>query len=157
VGGFLYVTLASVAAGMTVNAVRWLLVDTLHHITGIARPRWDFGKLQSNIAAFDLIVEHQYRHYQFYSGTCLALVFVDVMRHLSLGHLHAFVDSFDLATFVAAIIFFITSRDTYRKYILRGNMFLGRPARPNPGTKRPASVADPQDPAGGAPPSLIGY
>ena len=31
VGGFLYVTLASVAAGMAANALRWLILDAIHH------------------------------------------------------------------------------------------------------------------------------
>jgi hypothetical protein len=157
VGGFLYVTVASVAAGMTVSAVRWLLIDTLHHITGIAGPSWDFGRLQKNIAAFDLIVEHQYRHYQSYSGNCVALLFVYVMRHFSLGYPDGFVDSFDLAMFALVLIFFATSRDTYRRYIVRGDMFLGKRVRPNPSRKQPAAVTGVQDRAGGALPSPIGY
>lgn len=157
VGGFLYVTLASVAAGMTVSATRWLLIDTLHHMTGIARPSWDFGKLQSNIAAFELIVEHQYRHYQFYGNGLISLLFLYASRHLALGYPTGIVDFFDLAIIALGVLFFLGSRDTYRKYIVRGNMFLGKPARPRPGKKQPASVAVSQDPAGGALPSPIGY
>ena len=64
VGGFLYLTIAAVAAGLIASTVRWAVVDTLHHVTGIPRPTWDFSRLQSNISAFNLIVEHQYRYYQ---------------------------------------------------------------------------------------------
>ena len=41
IGGFLFVTLASVAAGMTASAVRWATIDRLHHWTGIEKPVWD--------------------------------------------------------------------------------------------------------------------
>ena len=51
VGGFLYVTLGSVAAGLTVSTVRWAVIDTFHHWTGLNQPQWDFAKLQANIAA----------------------------------------------------------------------------------------------------------
>ncbi|MEZ6146946.1 MAG: hypothetical protein R3B91_16325 [Planctomycetaceae bacterium] len=41
VGGFLYVTLGSIAyAGMMASTLRWLLIDTLHHWTGLRQPRW---------------------------------------------------------------------------------------------------------------------
>ena len=39
VGGFLYVTLASVAAGLTVSTVRWAVIDTIHHWTGLTQPQ----------------------------------------------------------------------------------------------------------------------
>ena len=56
-GGFLYVTVASVASGLTVSSVRFLLVDTIHHCTGIRPPQWDFSRLQRNVAAYKLLVE----------------------------------------------------------------------------------------------------
>ena len=31
IGGFLYLTVASLAVGMTISAIRWALVDTLWH------------------------------------------------------------------------------------------------------------------------------
>src|SRR6266511_2637234 len=52
VGGFLYITIASVAAGLIVSAVRWLLIDTLHHWTGIRPPDWDFARLSSQMTPF---------------------------------------------------------------------------------------------------------
>ncbi len=67
IGGFLYLTVASVAAGMTVSAVRWGVVDTLHRYTGLPLPQLDFSKLGSNVEAFELLIEIHYRHYQFYS------------------------------------------------------------------------------------------
>ena len=35
IGGFMFGTLASVAAGVTVSTVRWLVIDKIHHWTGI--------------------------------------------------------------------------------------------------------------------------
>ena len=35
VAGFMYVTLASLPAGVTVSAVQWATTDRLHHATGI--------------------------------------------------------------------------------------------------------------------------
>ena len=36
-------TLGSLALGLTVSAVRWMLVDTLHHATGVHPPAWEFA------------------------------------------------------------------------------------------------------------------
>jgi hypothetical protein len=67
VGGFLFVTLASVAAGMTASAVRWATVDRLHHRTGVLKPAWDDSNLPERLEAFEAIVEAHYRYYQFHS------------------------------------------------------------------------------------------
>src|SRR5207245_11395417 len=72
IGGFLYLTVASLAAGMAVSAVRWALVDTLHSYTGLPMPALDFSKLGENVEAFDLLIEIHYRHYQYYSNMVVA-------------------------------------------------------------------------------------
>src|SRR5205809_4812579 len=64
VAGLLYVTLASVGAGLTVSTIRWCVIDTLHHLTGIHRPEWDYSRLQENVAALDTLTELYYRYYQ---------------------------------------------------------------------------------------------
>ena len=47
VGGFLYATLASLALGLLISAVRWLIVDHfLIYITGVPRLDFDFSKLR---------------------------------------------------------------------------------------------------------------
>ncbi|HKQ47599.1 MAG TPA: hypothetical protein VJZ71_05990 [Phycisphaerae bacterium] len=73
VGGFLFVTLASVAAGMLVSSLRWMLVDTVHHRTGIKPPKWDFSILEANLAAYNILVEFHYRYYQFNANTFIAV------------------------------------------------------------------------------------
>ncbi len=67
VGGFLYVTVASVAVGLTVSAVRWAIIDTLHHSTGVTQPDWDFAKLRDSVVGFNVLNELYYRYYQFYA------------------------------------------------------------------------------------------
>jgi hypothetical protein len=42
IAGFLYVTLASTAGGVVVSAIRWAIIDTIHHWTGVAAPNWNF-------------------------------------------------------------------------------------------------------------------
>ncbi len=66
-GGFLYAVLGSLAVGLTVSAVRWATIDTLHHSTGLKRPEFNFSQLSEHLAAFQLAVEHNYRYFQFYS------------------------------------------------------------------------------------------
>ena len=44
VGGFLYVSVVSFAAGLLASTVRWLLLDTFHERTGIRKPAWDFSQ-----------------------------------------------------------------------------------------------------------------
>ncbi len=64
IGDFLYLTIASIACGMVVSAVRWAVVDTLHGVTGLPLPPLDFSKLGSNVDAFNLLIEIHYRHSQ---------------------------------------------------------------------------------------------
>src|SRR5207253_1388482 len=54
VGGFLFVLITSIASGITVSTVRWLVIDRIHHWTRLKRPEWDDAKLQDKLAAFVL-------------------------------------------------------------------------------------------------------
>jgi len=135
VDGFLYVTLASIAMGLTASTVRWLVLDTVHHWTGVPRPRWDFSRLQQNVAAYDVIVEHKYRYYQFHGNMLISLVVVYLTRRLSLGFWSASIGFVDLGYLLLGVIFFAGSRDTYHKYILRGNMLLGKTTHPPGGAQ----------------------
>src|SRR3989442_2481748 len=64
VGGFLYITLASVAVGVTVSTVRWAVLDTIHPWTGLPSPKWDFSRLQNNVAAYTVLTDIHYNYYQ---------------------------------------------------------------------------------------------
>ena len=124
VGGFLYVTLASILAGLSISTLRWVTIDTLQHWTGIRKPNWDFSKVESNIGAYVVLVEHKYRYYQFYSNMVVALMLLFVSRRLRLGVLTALFEWFDAVLFCLVIVFFAASRDTLRQYYSRGNTML---------------------------------
>lgn len=47
-GGFLYLTVASLAVVMAVSALRWVIVDTTHAWTGLKMAALDFTKLGGN-------------------------------------------------------------------------------------------------------------
>jgi hypothetical protein len=85
VGGFLSGAVAALGIGMTLSTVRWLVIDAIHHATGLPQPRWDFSRLGDRATAFDLVVEHYYRYYQFHANLLVALLAVWAVRRWSLG------------------------------------------------------------------------
>ena len=119
VGGFLYGTLGSTAAGLIVSAVRWAVVDQLYHRTGIPTPQWDFGKLSAHLPAFESHVRDHYRYYQFYSNMLVAVALaygVDLAANPRAPHLWGWPD---LAVFTVLAILVLGSRDALRKYYSR--------------------------------------
>jgi hypothetical protein len=80
VSGFLYVTLASLALGLIISAVRWAIVDQVldraFRFFGKPLPKIEFAKLRdpNNLAAFQGANENHYRYYQYYSNMLVALV-----------------------------------------------------------------------------------
>ncbi len=121
VGGFLYVLLASVAAGMTVSALRWAIVDRTHAMTGLRRPQLDFGNLSGKLDAFEQINEHHYRYYQFYSNSLVAVFFAyPTWRLHGGGSVWT-----DLAFVVVEVVFAAGSRDALRNFYSRAAQLLG--------------------------------
>lgn len=123
IGGFLYLTVASLAAGMTVNAVRWALIDTVHARTGLSPPRLHFSRLADRVEAFALLIEIHYHHYQFHANMAVALAAAYVGYRASLGGILPLALP-DLAFVVLEAIFIATSRDTLRKYYTRTGQLL---------------------------------
>ena len=124
VAGFLYVTLASIAAGLTISAVRWLLIDKLHEWTGLRRPTWKVRQIQANLAALKLLIEDHYRYYQFYANSLVATTFAFAVQRIESGFGAGF-GVRDLLFFLIAVVLFIGSRDTLRKYYERTDDLLG--------------------------------
>ncbi len=115
--GFLYVTVEAITAGLIVSAVRWLMIDTLHHRTGLRRPLLDFASLDRNVSAFEFLVQSHYWFYQFYANMVVALVWAYFMAG----------DPRDARGWVygpLAILFFLASRDALRKYYERAGDLL---------------------------------
>ena len=73
VAGFMYVTVASLAAGLTVSAVRWAIIDTIHHATGVIPPAWEFAVLNDKLPGFLGLDENHYRYYQHHSNMFVAV------------------------------------------------------------------------------------
>lgn len=124
VGGFLFITLASVAAGMVASAVRWAVVDSLHHATGVKEPRWDFRELQENLSAYTLLVEFHYRYYQFYSNTLIAIALAYGSHILAECGWCGGPRWVDLGFVIVEAVLFAASRDTLRKYYARASQTL---------------------------------
>ena len=122
IGGFLYVTVASLAVGMTLSAFRWALVDTAHRLTGMAPPVLDFSALGENVNAFVLLIEIHYRHYQFYANMLLATAVAYACYRARLGGCS--LGWADLGVLVLEAVFLVTSRDTLRKYYTRTQQLL---------------------------------
>lgn len=122
-GDFLQSTIAAVGTGMTVSALRWITIDSIHHVTGIQPPRWDFAQLGKNAAAFEIVVEHYYRYYQFYANTFISLLLVFLARRWSLGATGSF-GAEDLGLFLVMVLFFAGSRSTLRRYYQRGGQLM---------------------------------
>ncbi|MBN8628654.1 MAG: hypothetical protein J0M17_24550 [Planctomycetes bacterium] len=131
IGGFLYGTVASVLAGLTASTIRWVVIDTLHHHTGLPPPRWNFARLVARSGAFELLIQAHYRYYQFYANMVVALTFVLAARKSAAP---ASPDGVDAAMVALIGLFFAGSRDTLRKYYGRVEQLLGN--RPRGGTAR---------------------
>lgn len=121
VGGFLYATLASVGAGLTLSTLRWLILDTIHHRTGVEPPDWNFATLQGNYDAFAGAVENHYRYYQFYGDALLAMVMAIAVHWFwgerGLGRV-------DVVLLLLIPLFFLGSRDALTKYYARSHDIL---------------------------------
>lgn len=124
VGGFLFITLAAIAAGMMVSIVRWLLIDTIHHHTGIKRPEWNFARLPENLEAFESTVDNHYRYYQAYANLLVAIM-VAVLLHPRFPTEFGYSPTIGYSTItLLAVLLFVASRDAMQKYYARTSAIL---------------------------------
>ena len=124
VAGFMYVTLASLAVGVTVSAVRWAIIDHLHHATGIVPPVWKFAYLEGKLQGYLTLVENHYRYYQFYSNMFIATAFTFCARLVSEGPTITNRLATTCGFLTLEVIFFAGSRDTLQKYYNRTQQLL---------------------------------
>jgi hypothetical protein len=78
VGGFLFVSLASLVLGVIVNAIRWNLLDRgiFRDLDNLKPTHEQYSKLKDNtnrLAAFQALVDNNYRWYQSYANTAIAI------------------------------------------------------------------------------------
>lgn len=126
VGGFLYLTLAAIAMGMTVSAIRWVIVDRLLRLTGIVPPQFNFARLGENVAAYEVLNHIHYQHYLFYANMLLACAVAYLGQRFSLPS-SSHLGLADAVFLVLELVFFITSRDTLQKYYQRVTSLLESP------------------------------
>ena len=106
------------------SAIRWVIVDSVHHATEVVPPTWSFGNLDDKLQGFLLLVESHYRYYQFYANMFVAAAFAAIACLAGNGGAaRAF--SWPGAGFLALeIVLFAGSRDTLRKYYARTRQLL---------------------------------
>jgi hypothetical protein len=125
VAGCLYVTLASLAAGLTVSAIRWILIDSLHHATGIKPPKWEFASLDDRLQGFLALVENHYRYYQFYANSVIAGAMA-YAAHFAPNNINLCQPSWPTLGFILLeLVLLAGSRDSLRKYYQRVERLLG--------------------------------
>lgn len=129
---FLSGTVMALAAGLTVSTVRWLVVDAIHHRTGLRRPVRDFARLEKSVSAYEFLGLIHYRYYKFYANMVVALVWVYATRDYALGWR-------GLLYLPLVVLFFFASRDSLGKYYERTGSLLGPQSVPT----SPAAAAEP--------------
>lgn len=115
IGGFLYGSVASIACGLLASTVRWLLIDSIHHRTGISKPKWNLSVLYERTAAFEVLIEIHYRYYQFYANSLVAGIAAALIH----WQLNGFTVAELIILGVLTPLFFLSSRDTLSKYYSR--------------------------------------
>jgi hypothetical protein len=123
VGNFLYATLASLAAGLLISAVRWLFVDGFFRLcglvvprSGLQRPALNMSRLTSKdvLAAFSGAVENHYRYYQYYSNTLVAVA-VGFLAYAGSGKV-VWPSKLTVAVAAIGITLLLAAGDSRRKY-----------------------------------------
>jgi hypothetical protein len=122
IGGVVYLMLACVAAGMTASAVRWALVDAIHHRCGLVRPVWDDARLMERLDAYLTLIEIHYRYYQFYSNSLVALLFSFGIKCRRDGIACGWLEG---GVLFVSVVFYAASRDALSRYYHRSALLLG--------------------------------
>lgn len=161
-GGVLYVLVASIGCGMTASAVRWALVDSVFHSTGLKRPAWDDSKLPERLDAFEALVDNHFRYYQFYSNSMVSAAAAYAAWRWSPDTPKPPVGLLEVVLLLLFFVFIAGSRDALRRYYSRTALLLGTqertvdddertqalPAEPEPEAKALGDVRQPPGEAG---------
>lgn len=117
VGSVLFTTLASVAVGLALSTLRWLVIDPLHHVTGVRAPVRNFAGLAQNVEAYAYLNDAHYRYYQHAAGMLLATVWVYAVwrwmnpdRPLGVP---------EVGALCAGLLYYLGSRDSLKKFYAR--------------------------------------
>ena len=143
IAGFLYVTLASLTAGLTVSAVRWAIVDSLHHATGVKPPSWDFVNLDDRLQGFLALVENHYRYYQFYANMLVSGAAAYSTQVVLRGNFCQ-ANWSTVGFILLGSVFLAGSRDALQKYYSRVERLLGTPEAPERSVNHDKRFPSPQ-------------
>ena len=121
-GALLFFVLASTAIGIVLSAVRWIVLDNIHHATGLHAPALDFRNLEVKQASFMLVVENNYRYYLFYGNTLVGVILVGMT-----GFTHEIeVSTLSIIRWIAiCLVLFCASRDSLQRFYARSRMIMG--------------------------------
>ncbi|QDT43483.1 hypothetical protein Pan241w_35840 [Gimesia alba] len=135
VGGFLYVTVFSLAVGLTISTLRWLILDRIQHRTGIPEPQQNFGRLQEKLTAYQYLVLTHYNYHKFHSNMMISFAILMAARLLS----HNTVPLWVVVGFLfLEWLFWLGARDNLRKYYSQGEILL----KENPSSVSPPESGD---------------
>lgn len=144
-GGVLYVLVASIGCGMTASAVRWALVDSVYHRTGLRRPAWDDSKLPERLDAFEALVDNHFRYYQFYSNSMVSAAAAYAAWRWAPDTSKPPFGLLEIVLLLLLVVFIAGSRDALRRYYSRTALLLGTHERMVDDDER--TQARPADPA----------
>ena len=119
VGGFLYITLASIGVGLLLSTLRWAILDQLHHASGLKTPDWSQLQDVAHLDAYRLVIDLHYRYYQFYGST--VLLFTALLASPPHGQFRElFLSPFGQMLLISGmVLFYSASKDSLTKYYTR--------------------------------------
>ncbi len=132
VGSFFYVALAAIGTGLTASCVRWLVIDTLHHCTGLRPPDWNYALLAERTAAYHLLTENHYKYYQFYANMVVAIVFAYAAWRGDHSFSEQPLGRAEVISLSLVVVFLAASRDSLSRYYRRAGELLRTEAPPRP-------------------------
>jgi len=124
IGPPVYAILAATAAGVTLSCFRWIIVDHVHHWTGVKPPSWNLGALEDRLDAFNYVVEGSYRYYQAHANMLIAIVWTYSLIRWA-GTFPLLGPGTDLGVIVLSAGLFAGSRDALAKYYWRSTQLVG--------------------------------
>lgn len=123
VGGFLFASLASLALGLMVSAVRWLILDHIFEWMGLSKTM-DFSKLSdaNKYNAFMGVVENHYRYFQYYSNTSISILIAWIVYVIAKAPVIPWEQTCGLLIVFIALL--AGAHNAFKKYHERGSAIL---------------------------------
>lgn len=118
---FLFV-LAALFIGLIIDGVRFFLMDPLiNKVWHVSRPEGLFRNIAGeNLSAFQYLFETTWRHYQFYSNSCVCCLIIAISlfvpgRSFLYSQIHVFGT---IILIVIAVLLFFAAGKTYKRFVM---------------------------------------